>query len=83
MQYDSKVAAMRFGSVAPYFDRYEIKDEKASDFIRYDENTFSCRVTLTHILYRRGMDDYIDHIDITFYARQNDGVILIYDMDNN
>lgn len=104
MQYDSKVAAMRFSSVAPYFDpdsklyedirtvengfvieyeRYEIKDEKAFDFIRYDDNIFSCRVTLTHVLYRRGMDDYVDHLDITFYARQNGDQLLIYDMDSN
>lgn len=104
MQYDSKVAAMRFSSVAPYFDpnsklyedirtvengfvieyeRYEIKDEKAFDFIRYNDNTFSCRVTLTHILYRRGMDNYTDHIDITFYAHETDGKVLIYDMDSN
>ncbi len=104
MQYDSKVAAMRFSSVAPYFDpdsklyedirtvengfvieyeRYEIKDEKASHFIRYNDDIFSCRVTLTHVLYRRGMDDYVDHLDITFYARENGDQILIYDMDSN
>lgn len=104
MQYDSKVAAMRFGSVAPYFDpdsrlyedirtvengfvieyeRYEIKDEKAFNFIRYDDNTFSCRVTLTHILYRPGTENYIDHMDITFYAHKKDGKVLIYDMDSN
>lgn len=104
MQYDSKVAAMRFSSVAPYFDpnsklyedirtvengfvieyeRYEIRDEKAFDFVRYDDNTFSCRVTLTHILYRRGMDNYVDPIDITFYAHETDGKVLIYDMDSN
>lgn len=104
MQYDSRVAAMQFSSVAPYFDpdsklyedirtvengfvieyeRYEIKDEKAFDFIRYDDNTFSCRVTLTHILYRRGMDDYVDHPDITFYARRSGDQVLIYDMDSN
>ncbi len=104
MQYDSKVAAMRFSSVAPYFDpssklyedirtvengfvieyeRYEIRDEKAFDFVRYNDNTFSCRVTLTHILYRRGMDNYVDPIDITFYAHEADGKVLIYDMDSN
>ena len=104
MQYDSRVAAMQFSSIAPYFDpdsklyedirtvengfvieydQYEIKDEKAFDFIRYDDNTFSCRVTLTHILYRRGMDDYVDHPDITFYARRSGDKILIYDMDSN
>ena len=61
----------------------EVGYEKAFDFVRYDDNTFSCRVTLTHILYRRGMDNYVDPIDITFYAHETDGKVLIYDMDSN
>ncbi len=64
-------------------DSYDFENVEASDFYRYDENTFSCRVRLTHILKRNRMEDYRDTMDVTFYLRMMDGKYLIYDRTNN
>ncbi len=65
------------------YSSYEFADEKTSDFIKYDDNTFSCRVSFTHILHRRGAEDYRDYLDLTLYLRNVDGEYLIYDMSQN
>ena len=64
-------------------DSYDFEDVEASDFYRYDENTFSCRVKLTHILKRNRLEDYRDFMDATFYLRKINGKYLIYDRTNN
>ncbi len=64
-------------------DSYDFENVEASDFYRYDENTFSCRVKLTHILKRKRLEDYRDTMDATFYLRMVDGKYLIYDRTNN
>lgn len=64
-------------------DSYHFEDEEASEFYRYDENTFSCRIKLTHVLKRSRLEDYKDYVDITFYLRKSDGKYLIYDRTNN
>ena len=64
-------------------DSYSFEDESVSEFYRYDENTFSCRVKLTHILKRSRLEDFRDYMDVTFYLRNVDGKYLIYDRTNN
>ncbi len=64
-------------------DSYDFENVEASDFYRYDENTFSCRVRLTHVLKRKRLEDYRDTMDATFYLRMVDGKYLIYDRTNN
>ncbi len=62
---------------------YDFADPEVSEYYVYDDTSFSCRVTLTHILKYRGLQDYRDYIDITWYFTQQDGKYLIYDSFNN
>lgn len=64
-------------------DSYHFEDVRASEFYRYDENTFSCRVKLTHVLKRSRLEDYRDSMDVTFYLRKVGNDFLIYDRVNN
>lgn len=64
-------------------DSYDFEDVEASNFYRYDENTFSCRVKLTQVLKRKRLEDFRDTMDATFYLRMVDGKYLIYDRTNN
>lgn len=65
------------------YSSYDFDNEKTSEFIKYDDNTFSCRVSFTHILHRNGAEDYKDYLDLTLYLRNVDGKFLIYDMSQN
>ena len=64
-------------------DSYHFEDVEASEFYRYDENTFSCRVKFTHVLKRSRLQDYRDTMDAIFYLRNVDGKYLVYDRTNN
>lgn len=62
---------------------WSFENESASEFYRYDDNTFSCRVSVTHLLHRWGADDYKDFIDMTLYFRKTDGSYYIYNRQNH
>lgn len=62
---------------------YSFEDVKTSEFYAYDDNTFSCRVSFTHVLKRSGSKDYRDYLDMTFYLRKVDDTYLIYDRFNH
>lgn len=62
---------------------YLFEDAEVTEYYEYNENAFSCRVTLTHVLKYRGLQDYRDYIDITWYLTKKDGKYLIYDSFNN
>lgn len=62
---------------------YDFEDAAVSEYYRYNDNAFACRVTLTHVLKYRGLQDYRDYIDITWYLTESDGKYLIYDSFNN
>jgi hypothetical protein len=62
------------------YDSYEFTNEVTDEFIQYDENTFSCRVSFDQVLHRTGAADYVDHIDYTLYLRKVDDKFLIFDM---
>ena len=62
------------------YDSYEFKNELADEFIQYDDNTFSCRVSFDQVLHRSGAEDYVDHIDYTLYLRKVGDKFLIFDM---
>lgn len=64
-------------------DSFHFEDVEASEFYRYDENTFSCRIKLTHVLKRSRLEDYRDTVDAIFYFRNVDGKYLVYDRTNN
>lgn len=65
-----------------YYDSFEFTDKSAGEFISYDENTFSCRVQLTQLMYSKN-DEYDDFIDQTLYLRRVGEKFLIYDMQVN
>lgn len=62
---------------------YSIENEKTDEFMRYDENTVSIRISFTHVLKMYGREDYRDFTDITFFARNVDGKYLIFAQCNN
>ena len=64
------------------YDKYEFVDMKASEFVRYDDNTFSCRVQYTQNLYK-GSKLYDDFVDQTLYLRKVEGEYKIYEMQVN
>ena len=61
---------------------YSFEDESASEFVAYDENTFSCRVKLTHKLHKWGADDYVEYLDMTMFLHNVNGQYLIFDRFN-
>lgn len=65
------------------YDSYEFRDELAEEFVAYDENTFSCRVSFAQVLHLAGAEDYIDTIDYTLFLRRVGDRYLIYDMIHN
>lgn len=62
---------------------YDFADAEVTEYYIYNDNAFSCRVTLTHILKYKGLQDYRDYIDITWFFTLIDGKYLIYDSFNN
>ncbi len=64
------------------YDSFEYSDMTADEFIKYDNNTFSCRVSYVQKLIN-GNDVYTDHVDQTLYLRRVDDKFLIYDMSVN
>ncbi|MBE6709161.1 MAG: hypothetical protein E7578_07975 [Ruminococcaceae bacterium] len=58
---------------------YRFEEEYAGDFYAYDENTFSCRVSVLQILENPGMEDFKDNINMTVYLRRVGEQFLIYD----
>ncbi len=65
-----------------YYDSFKFTDKSAGEFIKYDDNTFSCRVQLTQLMYSKN-DEYDDFIDQTLYLRRVGEEFLIYDMQVN
>lgn len=62
---------------------YTFEDVVTSEYYAYDDTTFSCRVSLTHVLKRYGSKDYRDYLDMTFYLRKIGDTYLIYDRFNH
>lgn len=58
---------------------YTFRNRKASEFYAYNDEMFSCRVTMTHLLHNTGKQDYVDYIDMTVYLHKVDGQYLIFD----
>ncbi|MBQ7011018.1 MAG: hypothetical protein IJN63_04875 [Clostridia bacterium] len=58
---------------------YSFKDQKATEFYRYNDDMFSCRVSMTHLLHRWAREDYVDYIDMTLFLRNVNGKYLIFD----
>ena len=62
---------------------YAFEDAQTSEFFAYSEDVFSCRVKITHVLKYKGLNDYRDYIDITWYLKKVDGKYLIYNSFNH
>lgn len=62
---------------------YDFEDVVTSEFYQYDEDTFSCRISFTHVLRRTSSKDYRDYIDITYFFRRVGDKFLIYDRYNH
>ncbi len=62
---------------------YDIYNEKATEFRKYADGVFSCRVTLTESLSRVGYQDHIENIDITLYLHKVGNKYLVYEIVNN
>lgn len=65
------------------YDSVEYENADTGEYIKYDDNIFSCRVTFVQILHKTGDEDYKDYLDLTLYLRNVDGEFLIYDMGQN
>lgn len=63
-------------------DTHAVEDESASDFLRYSEDVFSCRVKFTVVL-TKGTQTFRDFFDSTVIWRNVDGVWKICGMINN
>ena len=67
---------------------YRFEQVKADEFLSYDENTFSCRVSFVHVL-TGGTTQFDDNgenrenVDITWYFRRVGDRFLIYDRENS
>ncbi len=65
---------------------YSFEDASVTEFYMYDENTFSCRVSFTHVLkYSQysSLEDYRDYIDTTYFFRRVGDSFLMYDRYNH
>lgn len=62
---------------------YSFTDESVSEFMRYDENTVSCRISFIHLLHKYGSVDFKDFTDITYFAEKINGEYIIYARHNN
>lgn len=62
-------------------DKYEFKNIKTMDFIRYSEDCFSYRITFDHFVYRikAGVTSH-KKCDYTFVFAKKDNKWLVYDM---
>lgn len=58
---------------------YDFENVKIGEFTDYDDDTFSCHVSFTHILHKTGSEDYRDPIDMIYYLRRVGDKFLIYD----
>lgn len=58
-----------------------IEDLKTSDFHKYSNNLYSCRVTLTNVL-KRGGERYKDYFDKYVYLKKSGDSYKIIDMQN-
>lgn len=63
-------------------DSAEITDAEASRFLRYSDDVFACRVSMTNIL-KKGSQIFRDPVDWTVIFRNVDGKWLICGMINN
>ena len=61
----------------------EITNASASEFYRYSEDIFSCRVNLTVVLSRPDYSDHKENIDVIFYLLKSGERYLIYDIVTN
>lgn len=70
-------------TVEQYFvidhDGYRFEDEYVGQFYSYNEDTFSCRVSVRQVLENRGQPDFKDKISMTVYLRRVDDRFLIFD----
>ena len=64
-------------------DKARVENEEVSEFFDYGDGVFSCRVTLDHILIKRGREDYVDHVDITWYLHKVGDDYKIYYMQSH
>lgn len=63
-------------------DGYSIKNTSASEFYKYSDNMFSCRVRLTQELYL-GRKTEINNVDLVLYMKKIDGVYVLYNAVTN
>ena len=61
---------------------YSFENESADEFIRYDDDTFSCRVKLTHKLHKNGSEDYFENLDVLLFFRRVGDRFLMFDRFN-
>ena len=73
-----KLRSIYTGDVTDH-NGWDFDQESASEFIRYDEDTFSCRVKLRHILYKRGSEDHNEYLDVIMFLHRVNGKWLIFD----
>ena len=63
-------------------DGFSFEDESAGEFTKYDDDTFSCRVKLTHRLRKAGNTDYVEYLDVMLFLHKVGEDYLIFDRFN-
>lgn len=63
-------------------DGCAIKNESATEFIKYSDTMFSCRVKLTQEMYL-GKKTEVNYVDLILYMKKIDGVYLLYNAVTN
>ena len=67
----------------PVHTGYSISNESATEFYRYSDEIFSCRVNLKITLMRPDYKDHNENIDVIFYLVKSGEKYLIYDIITN
>lgn len=61
---------------------YSFRNESASEFYAFDENTFCCRISFEQVLHHWGKEDYVDPLDMIIFVRKIGNTYRIYDRFN-
>ncbi len=60
-------------------DSFSFRNEVVEEFYFFDENTLCCHISFDQVLKNAGMEDYIDPVDMTVFARKIGGEWYIFD----
>jgi len=66
----------------PHINQY-FEKVTASEFLPREDDTFSCRVTFEHHVWRTAYEHFVFPLDVTLFFRRVGGQYMVYDMISN